>query len=331
MKVTRKMVAERAGVTKESVSYVLNRSRPVSAEIVERVERAVAELGYVPDMSARSLNNKRTNTVGVIINDIANPYYSDVIHGIEAAARRHGYIVLLSSADGNLKRNIAEFVARRVDGILFLVFPYKFNDDYSVLTAAGIRYAVTHNCAFADPAVPHLEPDFESGIRDALTRLKEWGHESVVMLSPLNESETFDDRLSAFKTNYRRIFGKEPVYLVADDRTSDIENGKRMARKFLESGIDTTAVLCFNDLMAVGVMQELKDCGVKIPETLSVVGIDNMMFAPFTTPSLATIAYDKAAFGEKLFDMLYDSIYSDTVSSEKFPLYFLPRDSVCKR
>lgn len=331
MKATRKMVAQKAGVSKESVSYVLNKSRPVSKEIVEKVMKAVEELGYVPDVMARTLSNKRSNSIGVICNDLSNPYYGDIIYGIELAADEKGISIIVADAKKNISKNILDMVSRRVDGICFLVFPDKFNFDYSGVYNANINFVVTHNTAFNDKNIPHIEPNFEMGIRETLEYLKASGHKDVAMLSAFDEKVDFDNRRFYFDKNYKELFGIEPAIVsLTSNFRSTLDSGRMLAQRFVSRGLKSTAILCTNDLMAIGAIQYFKENNIKVPEDISVIGIDDMMFSSIVTPGLSTIGYDKRAYGEALFDSLYKNIIDGTITNTLIPLKFIARDSVKK-
>ena len=331
MRVTRKMGAERAGVSKESVSYVLNRSRPVSDEIVKRVMDAVNELGYVPDVMARSLNNKNTMSVGVICNDLSNPYYSEIISGIQECAERYGYTILIADATRSIRKTMADMVSRRVDGICFLVFPDKFNFDYSAVLDSDIRIIVTHNVSFHNPSICHLEPHFSMGIREALLYLKECGHTEISMLSAFSEEVEFDNRLTLFQAEYRELFGREPkVFTLTENFESTLRSGKFLAEQFLLEECRSTAVICTNDLMAIGALQCFRSRGIRVPEDISIVGIDDMIFSSLVTPRLTTIGYNKREFGRALMELLYQNMSNGAMQATLFPLKLVVRESTMK-
>ena len=328
MKITRKMVAERAGVTKESVSYVLNRSRPVSNEIVKKVMEAVEELGYVPDVAARSLRDKGSMSIGVICNDLSNPYYAEIINGIDEAAQEAGYTVLVVGADGHIRKKIQNFTVRRVDGIVFLAFPDKMDYDVETLATEKIAFVVSHNVAYVGKSGAHLEPNFPNGFDETMSAIKDAGHLKIAYLSAFGEDCTYDDRLESFKAAHRKYFQAEPQVFFADCVDTTVENGRRLVEKYFDELKEYTVILTSNDMMAIGCMQALKKRGVRIPEDMSVVGVDNMMFSELVTPSLATIGYDKKAYGKRLFQLLLKNIEDKIVVFERFPMQFLKRESL---
>ena len=331
MRVTRKMVAERAGVSKESVSYVLNRSRPVSAEIVKRVIDAVNELGYVPDVMARSLNNKNTMSVGVICNDLSNPYYSEIISGIQERAERYGYTILIADATRSIRKTMADMVSRRVDGICFLVFPDKFNFDYSAVLESDVKIIVTHNVSFRNASVCHLEPNFSMGIREALLYLKDCGHSEIAMLSAFSSKIEFDNRLPLFRSEYREIFGKAPkAYALTENFESTLKSGTYLAERFLADKCKATAVICTNDLMAIGALQVFQSRGIRVPEDISIIGIDDMIFSSLVSPRLTTIGYNKREFGRALMELIYQNMTTGAIQDALFPLKLVVRESTAR-
>lgn len=144
MKITREMVAARAGVCKQTVSCYFSGKRKVSPAAAERIERAIKELNYVPNMLARSLVMKETRTLAVICNDIANPNYSEIIGGIERAAQREGYTVAVYNAKNFSQRIVTDIISRRMDGVIVLTFKKTIGEEnFRYLAENGVRLVIT--------------------------------------------------------------------------------------------------------------------------------------------------------------------------------------------
>ncbi len=307
MKVTREMVAERAGVCKQTVSCYLNNTRKISPKLSARIEQAIAELNYVPDMIARGLSQKRTMALGVVCSDLTNPNYSEVIEGIEHAAHQKDYSIFVFGAkEKNHDSMINQLIARRVDGVVVLDFKAHIGDKgFKRLSDNGIKVVLTHSAGEISKEYMQLEPDFGMGIRETLLTLKQLGHSDIVMLSCFDTERHDDKRLQLFAEYYQEIFGKKAVFLVADEPVATLQTGSSLAKKLLDGGRPVTAVLTTNDLMAIGAMKELSDRG--LTDQISVVGFDNVLYAEYLNPSLSSIGYNKSEYGEKLFKLFEDS------------------------
>ena len=304
---TREMVAQRAGVCKQTVSCYLNKSRGVSKELAEKIEGAIRELNYVPNMVARGLSQKKTMSLAVICDDLGNPNYSEILRGIEQEANSRAYSVLIFDMASGNDSIVNQIIARRVDGVILLTFPYKIGDgNIRKLEDNGVRIVVTHSAGEIIGRYMQLEPDFLSGIEETLSELKKRGHEEIVMLSCFDREATPDKRLDDFIDCYEKLFAR-PARFVTDktSREASLESGIRLAERMLAEHIPASAVIATNDLMAIGAMKAFSEAG--LIDKISVVGFDNMIFSEYVTPSLSSIGYDKLAYGKKLFDMFFES------------------------
>lgn len=330
LKVTREMVAQRAGVCKQTVSCYLNQTRGVSAESSARIEKAIRELNYFPNMVARGLSQKRTMSLAIICDNLGNPNYSEMISGIEQEANAQNYSVLIFDIASSGSSVVNQIISRRVDGVILLTFKSKIGDDnMQKLDAHEIKIVMTHSAGEISDRYMQLEPDYYSGINETLNKLKELGHRDIVMLSCFGLEDKYDRRLRVFKECYEKIFGREARYLVDEgNQEASLETGKRLAERLLNENLTATALLTTNDLMAIGAMKLLNERGLM--RHFSIVGFDNMLFSEYVSPSLSSIGYDKIVYGKKLVNMFLASSAGEKNRTEyvKTKLFF--RESICK-
>lgn len=332
-KVTRNDVAELAGVSVATVSYVLNKSKPVSPTLTKRVLEAVEELGYVPDMVARSMVMSETKQLSVIVEDIGNQYFGELVTYFENYAARQGYFVSLCMRSGHLDDYISNFISRRVDGVLMLAVPTDFHlDKLYDLCDHGIK-VVTSGSVQADPRkVSKIEIDYLDAMKKAIDFFHEMGHEQIAYLSAFDYGVKHDSRLNDFCTVFRSNSHHEPlVFCGKPPYNSGYEEGYRLAVESLESGQPFTAVLTTNDMMAIGAIAAYIEHGRRVPEDISVMGIDNIQLGKYAQIPLTTLSYDKKFFARRAFEMLYDSIKFDTLSTQFVRMEVVNRKSVCDK
>lgn len=333
MRITRKDIAKRAGVSEQTVSYVLNDSRKFSAEVVERVKTAMRELNYKPDMIAKSMATKRTHTVAMIVRDVANPIFPAVIHGFQERAARAGYSVYISDIAGgvDVDSQITDLIARRVDGVyLSLLGESGMNEIVERFAENSIKVVLGNRYPTVKRNVPCVLTDFITGMRNIVQYLHGLGHSDIVYLSGLNIHSKNDDRYDAFVRAYTNIIGKAP-YIVENEPPfgTDVEDGVRLTEKLLQSGKAFSAVVTTNDLMAYGVIEGLKAHGKSVPDDVSVVGIDDILYSKYVSPALTTLGYDYHELGRKVFDVLEAAVEKDIVVSDAdIQTYIVQRNTV---
>lgn len=331
LKVTREMVAQRAGVCKQTVSCYMNKTRGVSAESSARIEKAIRELNYVPNMVARGLSQKKTMSLAVICDNLSNPNYSEMISGIEQEANAQDYSVLIFDVASGGRAVANQIIARRVDGVILLTFRHKIGDEnLQNLDDHGIKIVMTHSAGEISEKYMQLEPDYYSGIIEAMLKLKEYGHRDIVMLSTLRIDDKYDNRLRVFAECYEKIFSRPARYLIADgNNEATLEAGKRLAERFLDENVQATAIFTTNDLMAIGAMKLLNERGQT--GRFSVIGFDNMLFSEYVSPSLSSIGYDKIVYGKKLVNMFLASSAGEQIRTEYVKTKLFLRESVMNR
>ncbi len=282
-------VAARAGVSISTVSRVTNQVASVDPELAKRVWRAVRELNYFPNIQARALVSGRSRILGLIVSEITNPFFPELIQRFEDVAIESGYEVLIASTNYDPERMamcVRRMIERKVDGVAVMTF--------------GIEAPVMHELAarkvplvFIDSGpkranVSILTVDYERGIRQAVQHLAALGHRRIAFISGSLELQSAASRQKAFIRSIREI-GITPAkdLLVEGDHT--LEGGLRAMVPLFQRSEIPTAVMCSNDMTAIGVLHFLYEKGLEVPSEMSVVGFDDVHIAQFTLPPLTTI------------------------------------------
>lgn len=312
MKVTRADVAKLAGVSTATVSYVLNGSRNMSDKTRKLVLDAVEQLNYKPDMIARSMTKNETMQLSLMINDITNPFFSEIVVGFETAAIEKGYFVNVCTGYKDINNYFDNYIARRIDGVFVVAVPHKFdlNRLYN-LTENGIKVVVSGNTEADLKRVSSIENDYVAGMRTAVTYLHQLGHERIAYLSGLSRKHKYDRKIEGYLAameQQRLNCGEELLLEGRAPYSTSVEDGYAMAKELVASGKEFTAVICTNDLMAMGAVSAFEDVGLRVPQDVSVMGFDDILFAKAWRPAITTMAVSKYEFGRKAFELLYTNI-----------------------
>lgn len=310
--VTIKDIAEHAGVSIATVSYVINESRPVSPELTERVLNAVEELGYSPNEIARSLRLKQTNTIGLLIPDNSNPFFSEIAKGVEDAGFESGYNVILCNSNWKIEREIAYLEllrSRRVDGVIYHTTATDI-DQIIPLVERGIPVVVLFR-EVQDLRVDSIRIDNHHAGYIATRHLIELGHRQIACVKPASDERPSGLRVEGFKDALKEsgVDWQESLIVSGDNR---IEGGMTAAGLLLESGGEFTALFAGNDAMAIGAMRAFREKGILVPGDISIVGVDDIQLASFTEPPLTTVAQPKYDAGRLAVELLLKRLDSGT-------------------
>lgn len=295
-RITHRDVADRAGVSVATVSYVINHGpRPVSPEKRARVEEAVAALGYYPNALARSLRVQQTATVGLIVPNSANPFYAEVARELERGCADEGFLVLLCNSERDPTRE-ARFVqmlrAKQVDGAV--IIPH--SDTASLLQpllAAEIPVVILEHSI---PGLHCIAIDDLAGGRLATRHLIELGHTRIAIIRRRQISSLSMMRFDGYRLELERAGIALDDSLVVE--TGPFQNdGYAAMRELLERRPRPTAVVTHNDIMALGALRAIYDAGLSVPGDISVVGYDDIAAAPYLVPPLTTIRSPKMEMG----------------------------------
>ena len=298
-------VASRAGVSRALVSLVLRGSTRVSAESRRKVRAAAADLGYRPNVMARNLASRRSRTVGLLLNDLHNPWFAEVSEGIEHVAAEHGYRVLISSGRGRPKSEegaLESFLDLRADGII-LAGPRL--ETPSVETAAGEVPIVVVGRTMRTPQVDTVVNDDRLGAKLVVRHLAELGHRAIAHIDG-GSGAGARPRRRGYEESMRALGLADEIRVLHGDFT-DV-SGVDAAQRLLHSGDVPTAIFAGNDLAAAGVLDRLEDAGLRIPEDVSLVGYDNTFLAALHHMSLTTVDQPREAMGRLAMTALLERI-----------------------
>ncbi len=312
MRVTRALVAKKAGVSTATVSYVLNNSRSVSEDARNKVLKAVRELNYKPDMIARSMVTNETKQLGIVLNEITNPFYGEIILGFENAAIEKGYFVNICTGYKNLDAYFDNFISRRMDGVFVAAMPYKFhmNNIYN-LVDSGIKVVMSGNSEVDIKRVCSVENDYIDGMHKAVDYLYSLGHRDIGCISGLSKSFKFDRKIEGYLlaiNKWKLPCGDSLLVEGSTPYGTSIQDGYALAKKMIASGRSFTAVVCTNDLMAIGAMTAFKEAGLSVPGDISVIGFDGIFLGQYWETALTTMAVPTISLGEKAFELLYGNM-----------------------
>jgi LacI family transcriptional regulator len=296
--VTIRDVAARAGVSVATVSRVFNQKGPIREETVRKVMDVAGAMQYVPHAGARSLSTRSTRTIGVVLPDLHGEFFSEVIRGIDLAARESGYHLLLSGshADRDEMRAVIQAVRGLVDGLIIMspdLDPGALCDELP----AGIP-AVLLN-AKADGR-PSITIDNAAGARDVVRHLASLGHRHVAFITGPARNNDAEQRRRGFRAG-ARTQGIDATE-IAGDFTE--ESGYQAAEKVLALKARPSAVFAANDSMAIGALSGFRDAGVSVPDELALVGFDDIPIARFLDPPLTTVKVPIAELGRRGLQLL---------------------------
>jgi LacI family transcriptional regulator, repressor for deo operon, udp, cdd, tsx, nupC, and nupG len=307
-------VAKRAGVSPSTVSRVLSRPNVVSIRTKLKVLKAVEALGYIPNSTAKNLRTSRTGKLLVTVPDISNPFFSLILQGIEEAAMRDDYAVLVGDTQHDERREQRYALmlnSKEADGLIFLGHRLP-KAAAAFADAAAPRCApIVNGCEFNPRVgVPSVHIDNARAASDVMHLLYDLGHQRIGVITGPLVSPLSRDRLRGATTTARKR-GAEDLRVVTGDFS--IESGVSSAQQLLAVARLPTAIFCFNDEMAMGVLEYARHKRLRVPRDLSVVGFDDIRFARYTEPALTTIAQPMREIGEGTVRLLL-SILNDGAS-----------------
>jgi DNA-binding LacI/PurR family transcriptional regulator len=302
MAYTMKEVASRAGVSTATVSRVLNNTHYISDETRQRVLKAVGELNYYKNVHAKRLSTGQSDLFGLVISEIANPFFSEIIRGFQGAAWDRGYEVLLCNTEYSRVRTqtvIGKLVQSDVRGVAIVTSSID-NTATHELVAAGIGAVF---CNLCDPArlISNITINYQRGVLQAIEHIVALGHRRVAVLAGPETNRT--------AANIKRVLlsGLKRKGIYASSVTSAdyrIDAGASAVHSVLAGAILPTAIFCGSDLIAMGAMNALEEAGFRIPEDISIIGIDDIPFAQLARPPLTTIRVPREQLGTIAFQAL---------------------------
>ncbi|RJS93146.1 LacI family DNA-binding transcriptional regulator [Salinisphaera sp. Q1T1-3] len=299
-------VARLAGVSVATVSRTLKKPDVVSPKTRERVLAAVDKADYHPNRTAIQFRAQKTQSLVVLVPTIANTFYARVISGIQQAAQRFGYAVLLCHTQGDEQveaRYAALVSARQADGVIQL----RAHDPFPA-TATSQRWPMVNACeVLDDPPCPSIRLDNRTAAREMTEHLIALGHRHIAMIKGPRRSPLTRDRADGYRDALARAgITHNPSWIQPGDFTP--QSGYAGARALIERTDRPTALFCESDEMAIGALHYLKHAGLRVPHDISLAGFDDIEFARYCDPPLTTISQPAEAFGEAAVEMLIATI-----------------------
>jgi DNA-binding LacI/PurR family transcriptional regulator len=293
-----KDVARLAGVSTATVSHVINKTRFVSDETKLRVLTAIEKAGYTPNIYARNLASGQSRTLGLIISDITNPFFPDLVKSIQEKALELGYDVVVLNTNYESKRDspyVQRLLELQVRGVMILTTEM----DLSVIERLSSRQI---SVAFLDigrvgPHTSNIRVDYEHGVHEAVEHLLQLGHRQIAFISGPVHFKSAEFRRNAFIETMKQHRGSlhtEPVILEGNFK---LESGEQAIKELLGLKTRPTGVIAANDLMAIGALRELGRAGLRVPKDVSVIGFDDIWLASVTEPPLTTVMIPRASIG----------------------------------
>jgi LacI family transcriptional regulator len=323
--VTRKDVARYAGVSTAVVSYVVNGGPKKVAPATEaKVQDAIRVLGYRPNAAARALKLGSSETLGLIVPDNSNPFFSLFAHAVEDAAAALGYALVLSNSDGNLakeRRNIRNLAARQVDGVLLA--SVLFEPDLEVLETAGIP-SVLLNQERDAPGFNSIGVDLAAGARMAVEHLIGHGHRNIGLAIGTNVSNDLDGREVGWLNALREAGLPEgPTARSEFDRPGGYAAGKRL----LASGNRPTAIFASSDMQGIGILRAIHEAGLTVPGDIALVSFDGSIESEYSWPAQTTVAQPVRAMAESAVQSLVGEGRGRELQHRIFPTELIIRQS----
>ncbi|MBB6734887.1 LacI family DNA-binding transcriptional regulator [Cohnella zeiphila] len=310
-------VASKANVSPATVSRVLNGHSYVKSSTREKVMRAIESLGYHPNAVAKNLRSQRSMTIGVIVPDINASYFAEIIKGIENMAYSRKYRVIICDAENQQDKEmeyLGLLMSRTVDGMI-LVTPSTADEEIVRLTDKGYEVAVIGR-AVEHPKVPCIFTDNVKFSKEVVDYLVSLGHRDIVFLSGYANAVDSFERLEGYLKGLKEHHIPFRPELVENGNFNE-RGGYEAMKRLLDKGLGFTAVYAANDEMALGVYKACDEAGLRIPEQLSVVGVDNNRISKYITPALTTVNQPKYAMGAVIAEKLIDQMNADEFSEKR--------------
>jgi LacI family repressor for deo operon, udp, cdd, tsx, nupC, and nupG len=293
-------VAKRAGVSVSTVSRVLSQHAVVAPATKRRVLAAVERLGYAPNASAKNLRVMRTRKLLVTVPDISRPLFSLILQGVEESANREGYSVLLGDTQydqGREERYAAMLKQKEADGLIFLGRKLSKGVEAIVRATGTARAPVVNALGFRPHLrIPSVQIDNAAAAVDAMDHLYRMGHRRIGLVTGPGPSFVSAERLRGALARARKERAGGGIVVVRGDFS--VDSGVVAGERLLARKDPPTAIFCFNDEMAIGVLHTARRRNLRVPEDLSIVGVDDIRFARYADPPLTTVAQPMREMGE---------------------------------
>jgi DNA-binding LacI/PurR family transcriptional regulator len=323
-------VALRAGVSIATVSRAIHHNPLVNEATRLRVEQAMLELNYAPNVVARGLVTRRSQAIGLVITSMADPFFPPLVQGVEETALDHGYSVLLCTASNDPARELAVvrlLKERRVDAII--VASSRVGSLYLSHPEGITTPLVLINNEQSGSYTYSVGTDDVAGAQLAVDYLLERGHRRIAYIHGPLEKQSTQDRYRGYvqALNVRGLAADAALVVVSNGQP---DGGQQAMQELLQRRPQPTAVLCFNDLTAMGALRALRSAGIDVPRTMSIIGYDDIALAEYAEPPLTTIAQQTCELGRRAMLLALDLLAGKEVTSLTLPAQLIERAS-CAR
>ncbi len=297
-------VAKRAQVSIATVSRALNKVPTVDETLAKRVWKAAKDLNYFPNTQARALVSGRSRIFGLLVSDITNPFFPELMKGFEEIAVANGYEILIGSTNYEPERMVScirRMLERNVDGVAAMTFGIE-TPLLDELTSRDIPLVLI-DAGPDSPLCSALVIDYAGGIRQGVQHLAALGHRNIGFISGPLKQRSAELRKSAFLDSLQEVgIAPREEWLLEGDHTLD--GGVAAMEQLLKSGTLPTGVMCSNDMTAIGALRSLTRAGLKVPDDLSVIGFDDIHLAEFVYPPLTTVQMSRTELAHAAFKAL---------------------------
>ena len=302
--VTIKDIAKLAGVAPNTVSRALNNKPDVSKDTREKITKIAEELGYIKDFNASYLRKRVSKIIGVILADSANPFYSEVLKGIEAASKEFGYNIILVNSERNYyeeEKAIKVLMSRRIDGLV--ISPVQSNsEDIINLLKTHMPFVILAR-HFENMKLFEVRSNNIQAGYIATKHLISQGAKKILMINGYLHKSPSRLRMEGYKKALNESGIDLPDYYVTIGDI-DLKNGYKATIESINKGIKFDGIFAYNDMLALGAMKALKEKGIKIPDEIRVIGCDDIRFSSLVDPALSTIRMKKYDMGYYAFELL---------------------------
>jgi DNA-binding LacI/PurR family transcriptional regulator len=318
MPITVKDIARKAGVSHSTVSRALHGHPLISEETRERVQQIALELGYRPSAAARTLKTRRSKVLGVVLRNIDDPFFSEILQGIEEITQTGGYSLFIAAINRDLERKpdiVQTMVEHRVEGVI--ICSASFSEEQSrQFLRYGVPIVVVNNHSIEDFRYSIYHDDID-GSRQVTRHLLDLGHKKIAYLGNSVSGRVTLDRLTGFRQEMVSAGIDVPAEYIHEVAGGGTEDGLAAANVLLDLPTRPTAVVCYNDMMAIGLLKGLHQAGLRVPQDISVTGFDNIVFSAYTNPPLTTLDQPKRFIGAEAARLLLELL--DTPLDEQSP------------
>ena len=315
-RVTLSDVAQKVGVSPQTVSRALNNKPDVAEGTRQQILRVARQLGYRPNAIARSLSARQSHTLGIITPPLNNPFYGTVVSKLEKEARRRGYISFISFIEYDYSPQDAlsayeSILQRQVDGLVLLApDPRTYEKVDFPVPLISLAGPIDH------PQVINIDIDNIDGAYQAIRHLTELGHRRIGVICGPQHTKATEDRLEGARRALAETGSSLETSRIQGSDDWSLDQGYEAAKSLLARQSDLTAIFCQNDWLALGAYRAIRERNLRIPEDISVIGYDNVPVCLYASPPLSSVQQPKATLGKLLAQLLINAVEQGVTDSQ---------------